>query len=467
MKSSASRLAVFLPLFWAGGVNGETHPRSLTLDETIALAMKESSAVLKADVDSDVRGEQLIQSYLQWLPNLSAQANYNSSRGKLFVATAAPTLIDGSSYGSNYQISTVLNLFNGLSDLSNYRSIKDKKLAADKTFERAKEQVALDVAQSFLQVILDAKLVSIAEANFKISQDRTKLLEAQSQVGARSLADFFRQQAQTSADESSLISVKNRLETDKIVLLKKLRMDPRETVSFVEPLLAQDVKAPQNLAIRDQEIAHLTEEALKRRADYDASQRIAEATQEDVNVARAPYLPRLDFVATYGALSRKFDFQRVNGVDVAPAEEDSLGEQLQDHANYTYGLALTWNIFDRGVTRSTVSVARGIAYKAKIDSEDYRNQVIGEVKQMINDRDAAVQQMQTSQVGLRAAQKAFEVSSGRYEVGALSFIDLSAAQIALFQAQTNFAQATISYELQKRAMVYVLGTDAALVPQSP
>lgn len=466
MKLGSHHLTLILPLIWGAGAFAQASARTLTLDDSIAIAMKESSTVLKADVDSDVRAEQLIQSYLQWLPNLTAQANYNASRGKLFVATAAPTLIDGSSYGSSYQISTVLNIFNGLSDISNYRSIKDKKLAADKTFERAKEQVALDVAQSFLQVILDAKLVSIAEANFKISQDRTKLLEAQSQVGARSLADFFRQQAQTSADESALISAKNRFETDKIVLLKKLRMDPREAVTFVEPVLAQDVQAVQNPAVRDQEITNLTEDALKRRADYDASQKIAEATREDVNVAQAPYYPRLDFVASYGALSRKFDFQRVNGVDVAPAEEDSLGEQLQDHANYTYGLALTWNIFDRGVTRSTVSVARGIAYKAKIDSEDYRNQVVGEVKQMINDRDAAVQQMQTSQVGLRAAQKAFEVSSGRYEVGALSFIDLSAAQIALFQAQTNFAQATISYELQKRAMVYVLGTQAASAPES-
>lgn len=446
------RMIWILPIFLGLSFKAQGAPRVLTLDESISMAVKGASSVLKADSDAGIRGEQLIQSYLQWLPNLSVQANYNAARGRSYLTTAAPTLVKTSSYGASYQVTSVLNIFNGLNDISAYQSIRDKTLAADRTLDRAKQQVALDVAQSFLQVILDGKLATIAENNSKISIDRQKSLEAQSKVGTRSLADFFRQQAQTSIDESALIAAKNRYETDKIVLLRKLRLDPRTEVSFQEPVLEQKVK------VQDRDIDTLIDEALKNRPDYEASQRLATATEKDVSVAEAAYYPRLDFITSYGSLARNFDFQRVNGVDVTPAQDDPLSDQLADHANYTYGLSLTWNIFDRGTARSSVAATRGSAFRAKLDAEDYRNQVVGEVKQVVNDRTAAVQQMTTSQAGLIAAQKSFEVSQGRYEVGSLSLIDLSASQVALFQAQTNYIQATIAYELQKRAMAYALGS---------
>ncbi|RZA24150.1 MAG: TolC family protein [Proteobacteria bacterium] len=434
--------------------------RSLTLDEAYGIAMKEATAVLKAGSDVDVRGEQVIQSYLQWLPNLTVQGTYNQNRGRNYLTTAVPTTVHGASLGATYQIGSVLNIFNGLNDISAYESIRKKKFAADMTLERSRQQVALDIAQTYYQVILDAKVVAISEKNFRTSQDRQKLLEAQSQVGTRSLADVFRQQAQTSVDESTLISARNRFETNRITLLKKLRMDPRAPVDLVVPTLQQDL----NFIKTEQQsnMDELVNQALNNRQDLKASDSIASAGRNDVSVAEAPYYPRLDFVATYGALGRDIDFQRVNGAEVTPFAQDSIGEQISENVNFTYGLAVSWNIFDRGLTRSSVSVARGTAYRAKIDSEDYRNQVIGEVKQAVGDLNATAQQLIASQTGLTAAQKSFEVSEGRYSVGSLNFIDLSAAQIALFQAETTFAQSSISYELQKRALDFVLGIPLGL-----
>lgn len=433
--------------------------RVLTLDEAVTIAVKEATAIRKAESDTEVRGEQVLQSYAQWLPNLAVQGAYNEYRGRSFLTTAAPTVVKGQSEGVNYTITSTLNIFNGLGDLSNFQSAQSKKSAADKTLERAKQQIALDVAQTYLQVILDGKLEQIAANNFKTSQDREKLIEGQTKVGTRSLSDLFRQQAQTSADQSALISARNRRETDSITLLKKLRLDPSVPVAFQEPALEQNIATIQadSSAIQNIDIGKLIDQALEKRLDYGASKDLAKGAETDVSLARAPYYPRIDFVASYSAISRDFDYQRVNGIDQTPLDQDSLKDQLEKYGSTTYGLSLTWTIFDRFVARTNVAQARGTAYRAKLDSEDYRNQVIGEVRQVVNDRLAAIQQLATSQVGLVAAQKAFEVTEGRFGVGALSFVDLSAAQTALFQAQASFAQSLIAYELQKRAMVFVLG----------
>ncbi len=458
--------SIFLVAACFSAATAMAAPETLTLEGSIERAVKASTPILKAEKDADVRGDALLQGYLQFLPNLTVQGGYNELQGRSFLTTAAPTLVRGKSDGFNYSVTSTLNIFNGLSDYSAFKSARDKKSAADKTFERAKQAIALDIAQSFLQVILDDKLRIIAENNFKTSQDREKLLDAQTKVGSRSLSDLFRQQAQTAVDEQSLIAARNKLETDKITFLKKLRMDPRADVIFQEPKLDQDINAIRKAGEIPLNSDNLTTVALSNRPDYEASQKTASATQADVGVAQAPYYPRLDLFATYASLSRDYDYQRVNGVDVTPPDQENWRDQLADHGNTTVGLALTWSIFDRYVTTSTVAQARGVAYKAKLDAEDYRNQVIGEVRQVLNDRSTAIQQLVTTQIGVTAAQKAFEVTEGRFGVGALSFVDLSVAQTQLFQAQASFAQAIINFELQKRAMVYVLGSNTPLTAGS-
>ena len=101
---------------------------------------------------------------------------------------------------------STLNIFpTALRDLAGVQSgSQSSRRGRFNSEARKKQQIALDVAQSFLQVVLDQQLVRIAKKNLVASQDREKLLTEQTRVGVRNLADLFRQQAQTSADESFL-----------------------------------------------------------------------------------------------------------------------------------------------------------------------------------------------------------------------------------------------------------------------
>ena len=49
---------------------------------------------------------------------------------------------------------------------------------------RAKQQISLDVAQSYLQVVLDQKIIDIADKNYKASKDRQTLLEEQNSLSS-------------------------------------------------------------------------------------------------------------------------------------------------------------------------------------------------------------------------------------------------------------------------------------------
>jgi outer membrane protein TolC len=65
--------------------------------------------------------------------------------------------------------------------------------------------------------------------------------------------------------------------------------------------------------------------------------------------------------------------------------------------------------------------------------------------------------MTSTATGLDAAQSAFQLVSGRYNVGFASIVELLAAQAALTQAQSLRAQAIVQLSLSKRALAFAMG----------
>jgi outer membrane protein len=431
----------------------KTLPIHLTLAQSVKIALQTATSVQKAGNDSSLAGKELLQGYGQFLPNLVFVGSYNYNGGNTYYSQSIPTVVSSNNYGPTYQITTTLNLFNGLSDFSQLRAALERKTAAEMTLTRAREQITLDITQSYLQVLLDQHIVQIAQQNLETSQERQRLLREQTKVGVKNFADLFRQEAQTSSDESFLITNQNKLRDDQILLLRKLRLDTEKDYIFEEPDLyktpVKDDYPPE---------ATLVKTALQNRTDLKAAEATSESAAWNVGVARSTYFPRLDLSFGVFAAGRTYDTLNVNGVYSVPPTQSNAWSQLGNHTNYSVGLTLTWNIFDRFETGLNVARASVNSDNALLDAQDSRIQVVGDIRQAYGDYRGSIQNLNASKIGLQAAEKAYEVTRGRYDVGAASFLDLSTSQVVLVQAQTTRIQAQITYLLQRKLIEFFLGT---------
>ena len=86
-----------------------------------------------------------------------------------------------------------------------------------------------------------------------------------------------------------------------------------------------------------------------------------------------------------------------------------------------------------------------------------RRAVTGDVARAISEYGVAVQRMASTASGLASAQAAFQLVSGRYNVGFASIVDFLSAQAALAQAQSLRAQSIVQLSLAKRAIAYAIG----------
>jgi outer membrane protein len=424
----------------------------LDLPSSIQLALNHATNVLKAENLFTFTGVQLWQAYLEFLPAVTADANYTWTKGRAYYTITSPTVVDTRSHGATYELAANLNIFNGFADYSGLNASQQRRANASLSLFRAKQQIILDVTQAYLQVLLDQQLVRINESNLQASQEREKLLNAQADAGIRSLADLYRQEAQTSADSLALINARNQARTDLILLLRRLRVDLSQHYTIADVVLDTPPTAdPYN----DEHV--LLERAIQQRADLSASRANAKAASWDVTTARAGYYPRLDLEGSLQGTGDILSRQVVNGVDDLPASQDSLNTQLRDHILYNGGFALTWGLFERYETRLAVARAQLTAKNAGIDYEDLLLQVEGDVQQSMGDYHSALDQLSVASVGVKAAQESMDAVSARYGVGASNIVDLLTAQSALVQAQASDAQARIGYMLENKTLENILG----------
>ena len=445
------RLVLLYLAFIVSALPANAAPVSLTLEKSVAIALQNATTVLKSENDLEFSGERVLQSYAQFLPTLDLAASYGYSWGKTFAAITVPTVVQTRDFHAQYEISTSLNLFNGFFDYASFKSARQKRDSAQFTLNRAKQQIATDVTQSYYQVILDRQLLAIARWNADASSARAALLNEQARVGTTSIADAALQQARADLDRSAVITAEVRLHDDLLLLIQKLRIDPKETYDLEEPVLTL---TPAEIQGGESEVI---ESALSMRTDVKAAQATRDAADWDLKAARADYFPKLNLGFSVLGTGDYFLEQMVSGLDLLPAQQNGLWTQLGNQISYTVQLTLSWNLFDRGLTRLGVSQARVTASNSQIDEEDQKIQVVTQVRQVQGDFASARTQLDAAIIATAASRKSYEVTEGRFKVGASSFIDLIIAQATLVAAQANEAQARINLKFQSKLLEFYKG----------
>ncbi|MDX2128202.1 MAG: TolC family protein [Chloroherpetonaceae bacterium] len=426
-----------------------TEVRRLTLQECIRLGIDTSFSVIRAKNQLDLTGSQLLSAYGNFLPNLSVNANYTPYNLNNSIQNSFPfVLVNNQTESANFAINSSLNLFNGFADYAGLQQAIANETAQTYTLERAKQDIAFDVAQAYLQILLNQELLKIAQENLKSSQERLRQLKEQTRVGSRAIADLYQQEAQVGADELSVIRNENLVRNSKLALLRRIRLDPIKDYEFVAPEV--DTIRLESTFLDPNT---LVDSAYVNRSDIQSAMAASDAAEFGIMQAQSSYFPRLNL--NLGINS--------NGLAIKNRGQDSVQfptifNQLTNQISYRVTISLSWNIFDGFQRELQVEQAQINAKNTKLNLEDLKLQVVTQVKQSIGDYQAAVQQVESSEKGLKSAKQAYETVQKRYEVGSSTFVELASAQAALVRAQSDRAQALFNFTFQKKILEYFLGT---------
>lgn len=426
--------------------------KSLTLEECIQAALTNSTAIVKGMNAVELSGAQVLAAHGQFLPDAVVGGAFTYTGGTNLLTVTLPTLVNSQRTNVNYQIVSSINIYNGYANRASLKAALLNKEIAELSLERARQQIKLDITQTYLQVILDKEIVQFATQNYQTSRERENQLNELVRVGRRPQSDLYQQQSQTSLDQQFLANAVNKLNNDKILLLQRLRINPSESYEFSDLTIDESPLGPE---YADEQA--LIQKARTQRSDLKSSQRYQDAAMWYVKRYKSGYLPRVSMNAGAYGIAANFTKLYINGNDNLPGDQRPIGTQLSDQIYGVMSLNVGWTIFDKYATKSNVAMARVNVSNARLDYENVDLQIVSEIKQAIGNYTTALQQTETSQKGLLAAEQAFESLNARYAIGSANFIELTNAQNNLLLAKQNRAQAGISLFLQKKAIDFYLG----------
>lgn len=418
--------------------------------DTLNLNFREAvDLALEANVDYRLQANNLEvlkvakqSAFLSHFPNANINSSFSQQSGQQFQQIEGEIVVTNvKNEVVNAGLNVNMPIFNSGRRILDTQSAKLALEAGEKGLERATQQIVFDVAQRYLQVLLDQELVRISRENLGNQKEQLRQIEGFVEAGLRTLSDQYNQQSEVARLESVVVDAELQLQNDLWSLSEYLQLEPG-----VMPVLEAVDPRSESLRFSDMGMPELYDLAQSNRVDRTQQELLADSYQKDMKAIKAMYYPRIGAFYNYNTFFTSLDDRNL---------QDQL---LKVYPQNTLGINLTIPIFNNfqnklEVTRSKVAYKNQLLQKESVDRLIYQD-----VKLAHQNYLAALKKQKNTGVQVMAAEEAKNAISERFRLGISNFVDLATANQQLVAAQADEAQAIYTLFFQDVLMQYALGT---------
>ena len=168
------------------------------------------------------------------LPNLNGSAGQNWSWGR----SASPvdnTYSDINNGSTSFNLSTNVPLFTGLKLPNQYELAKLNLKAVIEDLNKAKEDIAINVASAYLQVLFNLEISKVTIGQLALSKEQYDRMIRLAEVGKASPAEVAEAKARVAQDELSIVQADNKYKLSLLDLSQLLELPTPEGFSLAEP----------------------------------------------------------------------------------------------------------------------------------------------------------------------------------------------------------------------------------------
>ncbi|MDR3338873.1 MAG: TolC family protein [Candidatus Symbiothrix sp.] len=415
-----------------------------TLEECIRYAIDHNITIKQLELQKKSSEVDLNTAQNSRLPNLTSSIGQNWNFGR----TQIPSGLYENQRQSNtsFSISSSIPLFTGFRIPNEIaRNELDLKVAVQ-NLEKAKEDLALNIASLFLQVLFNKELLKINEEQLALSRyqvERTKELVRYEKVPAAQLSDI---EAQAANEEVSVIQADNNLKLALLDLKQSLELEQSLEFDVLTPELG-DVITENIGSIQTPQAVF--ESAVQIKPAIKEQEFRVESAEKTLKIAESGYYPNLNLSMGYGT---NYFFQyNINNVNKV------LYDQLKNNGGEYIGLSLSIPIFNRFSVRNQVRNARINIENQQWMLENTKKTLFKEIQTAYQNALAAQEKYKASGKAIKAASESFSSASARYESGKSSVFEFNEAKTRLIRSQSEEIQAKYDYIFRTKILDFYNG----------
>ena len=176
-------------------------------------------------------------------------------------------------------------------------------------------------------------------------------------------------------------------------------------------------------------------EALGVKPEILAQQLRLRATDHNIKIAQAGYMPTLSLSGGLGS-----NYYTTSGFN-----SDAFGTQLKNNFSQYVGLNLSIPIFNRFQTRNSVRNARIEQQNQQLALDKTKKTLYNEIQQVYYNTLNAQEKEKSSSEAVRSSNDAFQLMQAKYENGKATITEFNEAKNTYLRAESDYVQAR--YEL--------------------
>ena len=377
------------------------------------------------------------------LPDLSASASENYSFGR--AQTLDGTYSNRNTNSTSFSIGTSVPLFTGF-QIPNQIKLNQLNLeAATQDLEKAKNDIRMQVAQAYVQILYNMEIADVACRQLAIDSAQVKRLEAFVENGKASQAQLSQQQATLAQAQLTATQADNNLQLSVLALTQLLELPSPEGFSIVRPdntsLLVLHSSLPSPDAVY--------QEALTIKPEVRAEQLRLSAADKSISIAKAALYPKLYFNA-----GLQTNYYKTNGM-----QAESFASQMKNNFAQYLGVSLSVPIFNRFATRNNVRSARIDRENRQLQFDLVRKTLYKDIQQVYYNAVAAGSKYESSKQAQQSSQDAFKLTQAKYENGKASITEFNEAKNNYLKTESDLVQARYEYLYQTALLDFYRGRD--------
>lgn len=438
--------AILLLLIIAtGSFAQQQQQQKLNLQQSIELGLKNSKDLRISQSKMETAGAKLSEANSQLLPQLKFQAGYTRLSSVPPFQVQIPFMPNPIKISDvildnyNLRVSLQQPVFTGfrLSSLRSAASLQNQ--AAETDYSKDINEAAFRIQSAFWQFYKAQQLLSVLNENLIQNQKHLEDTRNNLQNGLVTQNDVLKLEVLYSNTKLQQIEAQNNLDVAKVAFNQALGL-PLDAQTDID---VKDIKT--DLASEKQgayKFEDIIKEAKQNRGELKSLQYRFQASREAAAAARSGWFPSIYLNANYYYNNPNTRYQ-------PPVK------QFKD--SWDLGVSLSWDIWNWGYTSAQVTQAEQNAIQSETSLSQANEAVELEVYSNYLTYQRSMEKVTVSSQSIDQAKENYRIINDKYNVQLATSTDLIDAETAVLQAQTNYNNALVDYELAKARLEKSIG----------
>jgi len=412
-----------------------------TIDKCMRYAVEHSTGVKKKLYEASTAKSQYQSAVASFFPTVTSNigGQYNWGRS---IDPETNTYNTVTTFNNYYELYCSLSMFDGGQTINQWKQAKVGRQQGFNDIQKAKDDKAIEVMQSFVDVAYYQGCIKLAIEKLDDSRQTLYKTERQEELGIKGKPDVAQIKAQVAEDDYNLTHQQNLFNTALLSLKSSMNFPTSDTLA-VDTLLQSIIPD-----LRTENVNDIYSYASVSNPTARAASLNVENYQLQYNITKGKLLPSLTLTT---GISTNYYRNFSSETQTLP-----FNTQLKNNRGEYMAATVSIPLFDH-TSRSTVKKAFNNMHIAIIEKDETLRKLQSDIEQAVMDRNGYVKEIIQMQNKVDADSCAYQATHRKYEEGMLNAIDLHTSVNSLLQSRITLLQKRMLYVLKDRLVDYYKG----------